>query len=157
MVAVQGDHLGIVVGDLEAELLDIECRRTLRFRDLDQNVGAKDDFTELRASKGFQPGERVRLTFLAESFNQCNRVNQRVDTSDDGFLNSGKSICGLLSPSGKALYPGEFVKNFRFLIPTNSYAQRPTQLAVKASFFSELARSIRHLCAAPLQLRWGHF
>ena len=75
--------------------------------------GAKDDFTvELRPSKGSQPGERVRLTFLAESFNLCNRVNQRVAISDDGFLNSGKSICGLLSPSGESPVPAGIREEF---------------------------------------------
>ena len=89
---------------------------------------------DVRLSKGFQFGERFRLTVLAESFNLTNRVNQRVDISDDGYLNSAGQFVAYSTQVGKALYPGEFVKNSKFLIPTNSYAPRQVQLSIKASF-----------------------
>src|ERR1019366_8114866 len=89
---------------------------------------------DVRLSKGFQFGERFRLTVLAESFNLTNRVNQRVDISDDGYLNSAGQFVAYTTQVGKALYPGEFVKNSKFLIPTNSYAPRQVQLSIKASF-----------------------
>ena len=89
---------------------------------------------DVRLSKGFQLGERVRLTLLAESFNVSNRVNQRVDISDDGFLNSAGQFIAYSTKAGKTLYPGEFVKNSKFLIPTNSYAPRQVQFPIKASF-----------------------
>jgi hypothetical protein len=89
---------------------------------------------DVRLSKGFQFGERFRLTVLAESFNLTNRVNQRVDISDDGYLNSAGQFVAYSTKVGKALYPGEFVKNSKFLIPTNSYAPRQVQLSIKASF-----------------------
>jgi hypothetical protein len=89
---------------------------------------------DVRLSKGFQFGERFRLTVLAESFNVTNRVNQRVDISDDGYLNSAGQFVAYSTQVGKALYPGEFVKNSKFLIPTNSYAPRQVQLSIKASF-----------------------
>ena len=88
----------------------------------------------LRLSKGFQLSERVRLTLLAESFNVTNRVNQRVDISDDGFLNSAGQFVAYSTKVGKTLYPGEFVKNSKFLIPTNSYAPRQVQFSLRASF-----------------------
>jgi len=76
----------------------------------------------------------VRITLLAESFNVSNRVNQRVDISDDGFLNSAGQFVAYSTQVGKTLYPGEFVKNSKFLIPTNSYAPRQVQFSIKASF-----------------------
>lgn len=76
--------------------------------------------TDLRISKSFRLSERVRLTLLAESFNVTNRVNQRVDISDDGFLNSAGQFIAYSTSGGKKLYPGEFVTNSKFLIPTNS-------------------------------------
>jgi hypothetical protein len=88
----------------------------------------------VRLSKGFQLGERVRLTLLAESFNVSNRVNQRVDISDDGFPNSAGQFIAYSTKAGKTLYPGEFVKNPKFLISTNSYAPRQVQFSIKASF-----------------------
>ncbi len=94
-----------------------------------------DYFTvDVRLSKGFQLGERLRLTVLAESFNLANRINQRVDISDDGFLNSAGQFVAYSTQVGKSLYPGEFVKNSRFLMPTNSYAPRQTQLSVRVNF-----------------------
>ena len=94
-----------------------------------------DYFTiDVRLSKGFQLSERVRLTLLAESFNVTNRVNQRVDISDDGYLNSAGQFVAYSTKVGKSLYPGEFVKNSKFLIPTNSYAPRQVQFSLKASF-----------------------
>jgi hypothetical protein len=90
--------------------------------------------TDVRISKGFQLSERVRLTLLAESFNVTNRVNQRVDISDDGFLNSAGQFIAYSTSIGKTSYPGEFVKNSKFLIPTNSYAPRQVQFSLKASF-----------------------
>ena len=66
---------------------------------------------DVRLSKGFQLSERVRLTLLAESFNVSNRVNQRVDISDDGFLNSAGQFVAYTTQVGKTLYPCEFLKN----------------------------------------------
>ena len=94
-----------------------------------------DYFTiDLRISKGFQLSERVRITLLAESFNVSNRVNERVDITDDGFLNSAGQFVSYTTTVGKTQYPGEFIKNSKFLIPTNSYAPRQVQFALKASF-----------------------
>lgn len=89
---------------------------------------------DLRLSKSVHLSKKVRLTLLAESFNVCNRVNQRVDISDDGFLNSAGQFVAYSTTVGKQLYPGEFVKNSKFLIPTNAYAPRQVQFSVKASF-----------------------
>ena len=89
---------------------------------------------DMRVSKSFQLSERVRITLQAESFNVTNQVNRRVDISDDGFLNSAGQFVAYSTQVGKNLYPGEFVKNSTFLIPTNSYAPRQVQFSAKASF-----------------------
>lgn len=84
---------------------------------------------DVRLSKGFRLRERVRLTLLAESFHVPNPVNQRVDISDDGFLNSAGRFVAYSAQVGKALYPGEFVK-------TSSPSSRP-------------ARAHRGRCSSP--------
>jgi hypothetical protein len=89
---------------------------------------------DMRVSKSFQLSERVRLTLQAESFNVTNQVNRRVDISDDGFINSAGQFVAYSTQVGKNLYPGEFMKNSTFLIPTNSYAPRQVQFSAKASF-----------------------
>ena len=90
--------------------------------------------SDVRVSKSFQLSERVRFTLLAESFNVTNRVNGRVDISDDGFLNSAGQFVAYSTQAGKKLYPGEFVKNSHFLVPTNSFAPRQLQFSARASF-----------------------
>jgi len=89
---------------------------------------------DVRLSKGFQLSERVRVTLLAESFNVSNHLNNRVDITDDGFLNSAGQFVAYSTRAGQSLYAGEFVKNSKFLIPTNSYAPRQIQLSLRASF-----------------------
>jgi carboxypeptidase family protein len=89
---------------------------------------------DMRISKSLQLSERVRLTLLAESFNVSNRVNQRVDISDDGFFNSAGQFVAYSTKVGKALYPGEFIKNSKFLVPTNAYAPRQVQFSLRAYF-----------------------
>ena len=78
------------------------------------------------------------MTLLAESFNVTNRVNRRVDISDDGYLNSAGQFVAYSSKVGKALYPGEFVRNSKFLIPTNSYAPTAGAILAKGKLLSLL-------------------
>jgi hypothetical protein len=89
---------------------------------------------DARLSKNFKLSERVRLTLLAESFNVSNRVNRRVDISDDGYLNSAGQFVAYSTNVGRTSYAGEFVKNSKFLVPTNAYAPRQVQFSLKASF-----------------------
>ena len=110
----------------------------------------------MRVSKSFQRSERVRLTLQAESFNVSNQVNRRVDISDDGFINSTAQFVAYSTQVGKNLYPGEFVKNPKFLIPTNSCAPRQDS-SRQEPVSRRLTQSNRHLCARKLALRWGHF
>jgi len=90
----------------------------------DAYIGPGYFTVDLRVNKGFQLSERVRLTSLAESFNVSNQINNRVDISDDGFLNSAGQFIAYSTKVAKTLYPGEFAKNSKFLVPTNSYAPR---------------------------------
>ncbi len=79
-------------------------------------------------------GERATLNVLAESFNLFNRTNSRVEISDDGFYNSaGQFIAYSTTVTGKK-YPGMFLVNSQFLTPTNAYAPRQVQFALKLSF-----------------------
>ena len=89
---------------------------------------------DLRLSKSFQLNEPVHLTLLAESFNVANRVNQHVDISREGLVNSGSQFIAYSTKVGKALYSSEFVKNSKFLILTNSYAPRQLQFSLRVSF-----------------------
>ena len=90
--------------------------------------------TDLRITRAVRIGERATLNVLAESFNLFNRTNSRVEISDDGFYNSaGQFIAYSTTVTGKK-YPGMFLVNSQFLMPTNAYAPRQVQFALKLSF-----------------------
>ena len=97
-------------------------------------IGPDYSTLDVRLSKNFQVTERLRLTLLAESFNVSNRVNRRVGIADDGFYNSAGQFVAYSSKVGTTFYGGEFIKNSKFLVPTNSYAPRQVQFSIKASF-----------------------
>jgi len=45
--------------------------------------------TDMRLTRRLYVQDRVKLDLVAESFNLLNRANQRLQFSDDGFLNTG--------------------------------------------------------------------
>jgi len=71
---------------------------------------------------------------MAESFNLFNLTNSRVQISDDGFYNSAGQFVAYTSRVGGKLYPGMYLINSKFLTPTNAYAPRPVQFAVRLTF-----------------------
>jgi hypothetical protein len=90
--------------------------------------------TDLRLTRVIKIGERARLELVAESFNLFNRTNQQVDVSDDGFYNSaGQFVAYSTSVAGKQ-YPAQFQLNSKFLLPTNAYAPRQIQFAVRLNY-----------------------
>ena len=110
---------------------------------------------DLRISKGFQLSERVRLTLLAESFNVANRVNQRVDITDDGFLNSAGQFVAYSTKVGKTLYPGEFIKNSKFLIPDQRVCSATSPVFLKSKFLKWLNKHSGLFSAARHGDDWG--
>jgi outer membrane receptor protein involved in Fe transport len=93
--------------------------------------------TDVRATRNLKLSDHVRLDLLIESFNVTNRTNKRVQISDDGFFNSaGQFVAYSTKPvqmNGK-YYPGQYQINKTFLEPTNAYAPRQIQIALKLTF-----------------------
>ncbi|MGC2109450.1 MAG: carboxypeptidase regulatory-like domain-containing protein [Candidatus Korobacteraceae bacterium] len=97
-------------------------------------VGPDYATTDLRITRSLRCGEHLTLNLVAESFNMFNRTNARVQISDDGYYNSaGQFVAYSTSVKGK-LYPGMFLVNSQFLMPTNAYAPRQVQFALRLSF-----------------------
>ncbi|MGE0405067.1 MAG: TonB-dependent receptor [Candidatus Korobacteraceae bacterium] len=90
--------------------------------------------TSLRLKRRFLLRERVRLELLAESFNLFNRVNQRVDLSDDGFLSSAATFVSQQRTAGGRRYPAHYRRNGNFLSPSNAYAPRQVQFSLRVTF-----------------------
>jgi hypothetical protein len=90
--------------------------------------------TDFRISRTIPLSERVKLYVMAESFNLFNRTNRRVNISDDGFYNSAGQFVSYSTSTIGGQYPGYFQLNSRFLVPTNAYAPRQVQLALRLNF-----------------------
>lgn len=90
--------------------------------------------TDMRVSRRLYVGDRVKLEFIAESFNLLNRDNQRVQISDDGFQNSAGQFLQFDNHIGINHFPGQYRKPVNFLHATDAYAARQVQLALRLTF-----------------------
>jgi hypothetical protein len=97
-------------------------------------VGPDYFTTDMRLTRTIRCGDHVVWNLMAESFNLFNRTNGRVQISDDGYYNSAGQFVAYTTTVGKKVYPGMFLMNSQFLTPTNAYAPRQVQFALKLSF-----------------------
>ena len=94
-------------------------------------VGPNYMTSDLRVTRVFHFGERTRLELMAEAFNVFNRENQRINTTDDGFDNSAASFVQQDSVVNSQHYPAQYRVLNGFLQPTDSYAPRQIQFALR--------------------------
>src|SRR5690349_25050795 len=97
-------------------------------------VGPDYATMDLRLGRDVRLGGRRKLGFLVESFNLFNRTNQRVTTTDQGFLNSAGQFVPLDNHLGVNYFPGSYRRSITFLRATNAYAPRQVQLALRFTF-----------------------
>jgi hypothetical protein len=97
-------------------------------------VGPDYFTTDMRVTRTIHCGERMVWNLSAESFNLFNRTNSRVEISDDGFYNAAGQFVAYSTTAKGKVYPGMFLLNSRFLTPTNAYAPRQLQFALRLSF-----------------------
>ena len=90
--------------------------------------------TDFRVARQFRLGDRLKLELLLEAFNVMNRENLRVDLSDDGFLNSAGQFVRIDKTIGFNQFPAHFRLAGGFLSPTNAYAPRQVQIALRLKF-----------------------
>lgn len=90
---------------------------------------------DLRLTKKIQVIERLRLEFIAESFNLFNRDNQRYSLTDDGFLNGAGQFVPLSRViPGRGTYPAYYQQPATFMRASSSYAPRLVQLGLRFVF-----------------------
>lgn len=90
--------------------------------------------TDLRVARRFDLGDRFKLEMLVEAFNLMNRENPRVDLTDDGFLNTAGNSVLISKTIGFSHFPAHYQLSSGFLTPTNAYAPRQVQIAVRLTF-----------------------
>lgn len=90
--------------------------------------------TDMRITRMFRLADRLKMEATAESFNIFNHANKRVDVSDEGFSNVAASFVAVDKQIGSQFYPAHFRRNSNFLQPTNAYAPRQVQFAIRLKF-----------------------
>jgi hypothetical protein len=94
-------------------------------------LGPNYSTTDLRVGRTFKLSHDVKLEFMAEAFNAFNRDNKRVDVSDDGFSNSAATFVQQDTVVNAQHFPAQYRESNGFLVPTNAYAPRQVQFAVR--------------------------
>ncbi len=90
--------------------------------------------TDMRLTRRIYAGDRVRLEFMAESFNLLNRDNKRVNSNDDGFLSNAAQFVQIDKLTGLNHFPAHFRQPTHLLSATGAYAPRQVQLALRLIF-----------------------
>lgn len=90
--------------------------------------------TDLRMARTVQLTDRLRMEYLAESFNLLNRLNRRYEITDDGFTNTAGEFVSYSKVVGSTHYPAHFRKSQGFLTPTSAYAPRQVQFSLRLVF-----------------------
>jgi hypothetical protein len=90
--------------------------------------------TDMRLTRRLFVSDRVKLDLVLESFNLLNRDNQRVQFSDDGFLNSAGQFVQFSKRIGINYFPAQYRRPVNFLRATDAYAPRQAQIALRLFF-----------------------
>ncbi|PYX02688.1 MAG: hypothetical protein DMG86_06180 [Acidobacteria bacterium] len=104
------------------------------FPEPDAFLGPDYAATDMRLTRRLYVHDRVKFDLVAESFNLLNRANQRVQFSDDGFLNTAGQFVQVDNQTGINHFPAQYRRPANFLRATDAYAPRQVQIALKLIF-----------------------
>jgi Carboxypeptidase regulatory-like domain/TonB dependent receptor-like, beta-barrel len=90
--------------------------------------------TDMRISRKVYAGDRVKMELIGESFNLLNRDNQRLSITDNGFQNSAGQFVQYTKPIGLNKFPAYYQRFSNFMKPTDAYAPRQVQFALRVTF-----------------------
>ena len=71
-------------------------------------IGPNYFTTDMRITRTWQVTPQANVQLIAESFNVFNRLNNRVDSSDDGFYNSAGQFVAYSTTVNGQQYPGQY-------------------------------------------------
>jgi hypothetical protein len=97
-------------------------------------IGPDYATTDLRLTRRLYNHDRMKLDFMAESFNLLNRNNQRVDITDNGFQTDVVQFLQTTKRLGFVRFPAYYQVPTSLTRATNAYAPREIQLALRLSF-----------------------
>jgi hypothetical protein len=85
----------------------------------------------MRLTRRILLGDKVKLEFMAESFNLLNRDNQRVQITQDGFITNSAQFMQTSKFIGINYFPAQYRTPTSFVRATDAYAPRLVQLGLK--------------------------
>ena len=94
-------------------------------------LGPDYSTTDLRITRRIFLSDKIKLDLIVESFNLFNRENQKLDTTSNGFLNDAGQFVPIDNRIGINVFPAQIREQTNFLKPTDAYAPRQLQLALK--------------------------
>ncbi|HSS96670.1 MAG TPA: TonB-dependent receptor, partial [Terriglobales bacterium] len=94
-------------------------------------LGPDYSTTDLRITRRIYLSDKIKLDLVVESFNALNRNNKKLDVSSNGFLNNASQFVPIDNRIGINLFPAQFRQQTNFLTPTDAYAPRQLQVALK--------------------------
>ena len=94
-------------------------------------VGPDYATAEMRLTRRFLLGDKVKLEFMAESFNLLNRDNQRVQITQDGFITKSAQFVQTSKLIGINYFPAQYRTPTSFLRATDDDAPPQVQLGLK--------------------------
>jgi hypothetical protein len=97
-------------------------------------VGPDYATTDMRVTRRLLTRDRLKLDLIVESFNVLNRDNQRVQITDDSFLNSAGEFVQVDKRIGVNYFPAQYRVPSNFTKATDAYAPRQVQIALKVAF-----------------------
>ena len=90
--------------------------------------------TDIRITRRLFTREKMKLDFVIEGFNVLNRDNQRVQLSDNGFLNTAGEFVKIDNKLGINYFPAQYRYPQNFMKATDAYAARQLQLSLRFSY-----------------------
>ena len=94
-------------------------------------VGPDYATADMRLARCILLGDKVKLEFMAESFNLLNRDNQRVQITQDGFTTNSAQFVQTSKFIGINYFPAQYRTPTIFLRATDPYTPRQVQLGLK--------------------------
>ena len=94
-------------------------------------VGPAYTTTDMRLTRRLFARDRLKLNLIIEAFNLLNQDNPRLQTTQDGFQNTAAQFVLLDKHIGTNYFPAYYQKTTSFLKPTDAYASRQLQLALR--------------------------
>ena len=115
-------------------------------------VGPDYATTDMRVTRRLFTRDRLKLDLIVESFNLFNRDNQRVQITDDGFLNSAGQFVQVDKRIGVNYFPAQYQIPSNFTEGHRRLCTPPGANGLEIGFLVLIVPVLRQFCAMYVQM-----